>query len=382
MSEYQYYDFKAIDRALTKSEAAELRAISTRAVITSTSFTNHYEWGDLKANPLKLLEKYFDAFVYVANWGTRELYLRLPLKLIDLKLFRTMLPGEAAHMHSAGEYAIVAFESEVEADDWDDGTGWMGSLMSLRSDLLRGDLRCLYLGWLHSVESEDISAEAIEPAVPDGLNELSAPVESLIEFLGIDEDLVRVAAAVSAPLKAGPSNEELAAWIRSLPEKDKDDLLISAAAASQLGEQWKHSLLHRFRGQGVSESAQRRAPRRKAGDLLAAARVRAEERERQLSAERAVKAAQKKAREEAERAKYLDDLAKREGAVWKQVAAFVEERKPKDYDKAILLLKDLRDLAICRGREFAFNAALEELRTAHSSKSSFLRRLAEARLVE
>ena len=24
--------------------------------------------GDLKANPSKLLEKYFDAFVYVANW--------------------------------------------------------------------------------------------------------------------------------------------------------------------------------------------------------------------------------------------------------------------------------------------------------------------------
>jgi len=43
-----------------------------------TSFTNHYEWRDLKTDPLKLLEKYFDAFLYVANWGTRELYLRLP----------------------------------------------------------------------------------------------------------------------------------------------------------------------------------------------------------------------------------------------------------------------------------------------------------------
>ena len=70
MSEYQYYDFRSIDRALTRAEMAELRSISTRAVITSTGFTNHYEWGDLKANPLKLLEKYFDAFVYVANWGT------------------------------------------------------------------------------------------------------------------------------------------------------------------------------------------------------------------------------------------------------------------------------------------------------------------------
>ena len=68
MSEYQY-GFRAMDRALTRAEMAELRSISTRAVITSTSFTNHYEWGDLKANPLRLLEKYFDAFVYLAIGG-------------------------------------------------------------------------------------------------------------------------------------------------------------------------------------------------------------------------------------------------------------------------------------------------------------------------
>ena len=94
MSEYQYYDFKAIDRALTKAEMTALRSISTRAVITSTSFTNHYEWGDLKADPLKLLAKYFDAFVYVANWGTREFHLRLPQELVDSKQLKAMLPGE------------------------------------------------------------------------------------------------------------------------------------------------------------------------------------------------------------------------------------------------------------------------------------------------
>jgi hypothetical protein len=45
-----------MDRALTKAEMAALRSISTRAVITSISFANHYESGDLKADPLKLLE--------------------------------------------------------------------------------------------------------------------------------------------------------------------------------------------------------------------------------------------------------------------------------------------------------------------------------------
>jgi hypothetical protein len=210
VSEYQYYDFKAIDRALTRTEMAALRAISTRAIITTTSFTNHYEWGDLKADPLKLLEKYFDAFVYAANWGTREFHLRLPQGLVDFKQLKSILPGKAEHVRSAGKFVIVAFESEVESDDdWDDGTGWMGSLVSLRSDLLRGDLRCLYIEWLRCAQNEEFSGDALEPPVPAGLRELSAPLDSLIEFLGIDEDLIEVAAVASAPLKAGTSRKEL-----------------------------------------------------------------------------------------------------------------------------------------------------------------------------
>ncbi len=41
MSEYQYYEFVAIDQPLSADEQAELRAISTRALIAPTSFVNH-----------------------------------------------------------------------------------------------------------------------------------------------------------------------------------------------------------------------------------------------------------------------------------------------------------------------------------------------------
>jgi hypothetical protein len=63
------------------------------------------------------------------------------------------------------------------------------------------------------------------------------------EFLGIDENLVKVAATVSAPLNAGPDREELATWIQSLPEKEKNNLLV--AAVSGPGERWKNGLLRR-----------------------------------------------------------------------------------------------------------------------------------------
>jgi hypothetical protein len=47
---------------------AELRALSTRATITPTRLQNVYHWGDFKGDPSTWMEKYFDAFVYVANW--------------------------------------------------------------------------------------------------------------------------------------------------------------------------------------------------------------------------------------------------------------------------------------------------------------------------
>ena len=78
MSEYQYFEFAAIDRPLTDGEMAALRAVSTRAVITPSGFVNHYEWGGLKADPLDWMRRYFDAFVYLADWAHCRFALRLP----------------------------------------------------------------------------------------------------------------------------------------------------------------------------------------------------------------------------------------------------------------------------------------------------------------
>ena len=72
---------------------------------------------------------------------------------------------------------------------------------------------------------------------------------------------------------------------------------------------------------------------------------------RKLNAQRAAEAAEKKAKEEANRALYLDNLAKREKAVWKQVDAHIQKRQPNDHDRAVKLLTDLHDLAVRQGDE-------------------------------
>ena len=79
MSEYQYYEFQAVDRPLTREQISVLRAYSSRAQITASSFIVDYSYGGFKGNPEKWLEQYFDAFLYLANWGTHHLMLGLPI---------------------------------------------------------------------------------------------------------------------------------------------------------------------------------------------------------------------------------------------------------------------------------------------------------------
>jgi hypothetical protein len=375
VSEYQYYEFRTIDRPLTEADVDALRSISTRAEITSTGFTNHYEWGDLKADPFRLLEKYFDAFVYGANWGVRRFWLRLPRAWIEYETVRRMVPGDTVWARRTGQHVIVGFDvSELELDDFDDGTGWMGTLVSLRSDLLRGDLRCLYLGWLLCAQIGEFDEERSEPPVPAGLRQLSAPLQSLIDFLCIDQDLVETAAAISVPLEVGQGREELAAWIRGLPETEKDNLLLTAALES--GERLRNELLHRFHRENQPLDQSKNARQlRTVGDLLSAARAREEERAQRLEAERAIEMTRKKAEAEAERARYLDQLAKHESATWDQVTAHIQKRQPRAYEQAIRLLIELRDLAVRQGLETAFKAKIERLRATHIAKTSFLDRL-------
>ena len=63
MSEYQYYEFAAIDKPLNEKDMKALRNLSTRAQITPTSFVNEYNWGDFRGKPLSLVEKYFESLV-------------------------------------------------------------------------------------------------------------------------------------------------------------------------------------------------------------------------------------------------------------------------------------------------------------------------------
>ena len=67
MSEYQYYEFQAVDRPLSSKEMATLRSYSTRARITPASFVNDYSWGTSRAMRTPGWNGISTPF-YLANW--------------------------------------------------------------------------------------------------------------------------------------------------------------------------------------------------------------------------------------------------------------------------------------------------------------------------
>jgi hypothetical protein len=365
MSEYQYYEFLALDRPLTAKQIDEVREFSSRAEISSTSFVNEYHWGDFKGDPARFLERYFDVMLYYANWGTHRLMMSIPADAIDSTMLEHYCVGDCASFRQKGSKLILDFASEDEAGEYEeDESGSLASLAPIRDELLRGDFRPLYLGWLLSVQSREVDEDEAQPPVPPGLAKLSAAQESLADFLRLDRDLLAAAARRSAALHVEP--DDVRSMVAGLSPAERDELL---AAFLQADDPHLAARTRRRLRPPLPELTGA-MPGGTVGELLAEvdqAREQREAEEQRIASEK--------------RRQHLESIGHRGEAAWRDVNERIDRKNAQGYDEAIALLIDLRDVAVSTGALDAFTRRVHEIRARYANRPSFQERLVKQKLI-
>jgi hypothetical protein len=385
MSEYQYYEFAAVERPLSPKQQSELRRHSSRAVITPGGFVNEYHWGDLKGDPLAWMRRYFDAHVYSSNWGSCRLMLRLPLESLDrTALDDHLLPSQTG----AGSGFSDAFAATADARHWildwsfnddsgehdrfwmgTDGPGWMARLLPLREELLRGDTRPLYLGWLARVDAGELGGDDPEPPLPAGLATLTPAQQALAEFLMVDPDRL-AAAAETSPAAQEAEAVTLDAWLDSQsPGAMRSALRLLVQGKSHEAERAvRRDFLDWQRAQQPTVAApERRSVARIEQRVETARRTRLERERRAREAE--------DARRRAERARHLASVADEADRHWRMIDTTLQRGSGAAYDEALERLGELSEALGAAGREADFRRRLAALMRKHGKRPAWRARL-------
>ncbi|MGI0494833.1 hypothetical protein ACN4EG_23865 [Alkalinema pantanalense CENA528] len=370
MSEFQFYEFQAIDRPLSATDKQHVQSLSSRVKLTGTNAQFVYHYGDFRGDPEKLLDRCFDLMVYVANFGIRQLMIRFPKNLVDRSIFDPYCVEDCIEVKVTTKSIILNIGIHQENYyGWLEETSYAADLLALREDLIQGDLRVLYLAWLAAGFGEDIPEDPedlIEPPVPANLKKLSPALKAFAALFEIDADLIGAAAQAS---KAGTApTEPIAEWVAALPEADRNAYLVRAAAGEPIGGELLLDLRQRF---GQSATVSSTSPGRSLAELVELAT--STQKTREAKARKAAAAA---------RQKYLQEIAPQADQLWQQAMQLIELKQSKPYDEAVAHLVDLRDVAAMQGKLDAFLKRIQDLHAKYPTRSGLLNRLREANLLK
>lgn len=166
MSEYQYYEFQTIDRPLTAEQQAALRKLSKRVELSATRAAFNYAYGGSIGEPLHVLEQHFDALLYIANWGSKQLAFRLPRGSIESAQLEPYLLGDeesyVGDLQVTRQHLILNLETrEEEGFGWIEGEGLLDPLIPLRE--ARGET---HVGIALLRQLRELGGASTTPAAP------------------------------------------------------------------------------------------------------------------------------------------------------------------------------------------------------------------------
>lgn len=385
MSEYQRYEFMTVDRPLTQQQLSAVNRLSSHIEANSTHALIEYNWGDFKHDPINVLYKYFDGFLYWANWGTPQFALRFPHGALPDDLIKYYDFDEFVTFTQHPDYDIL----DIHFDEWEALDEWveydLGSMIGVREELMEGDLRPLYIAWLacqstleggyydeeeYSGEEEDEDEEGEDDElrgvmpVPPGLGELTAAQQALAELLRLPEELLLAAAQYSSSIKPS-ANDDFVAWIELLPQERRKDYLVRLVH-NEPGLSRKLVKELRQLGRGETNETLPEGKRVTYATLLAESKGIKARRERE-----------RREQERQARLRHLQDLHEHLDTYWRQVEKEASRGNASGYDEAVRLLVDLRDVANHFKETQQFQARFRTWVQSHTRRPALLRRLHE-----
>lgn len=370
MSEYQFYEFRSLDKALSDADQAYARSLSSRAIVSSTTAQFNYSYSAFRGDPVKLLDRCFDLMLYVANFGTRRLMIRFPKNLVSLAAFKPYCDDHSITVASTPKSIIL--DINLNSEDyytWIEGEEhWLSGLVDLREELLKGDFRLLYLAWLRSGFVEDGGEDPEdmpEPPVPPNLKKLSPALKRFAELFLVDADLIAAATEVSPTLKE--AEEPIEEWIAAMSEAERNRYLLKAIQGdAHVGAELMQHL------RKVNDSKPMNAyvaTERTLANLI----EHAQEQKKQHIQKEQAKAAQA-------RRKQLEAIAPHVDSLWEKIHQLIALKQANPYDEAVNLLKDIRDLAELKGTQGKFQEKIVQLKRDYSNRPGLLTRLQKARI--
>jgi len=373
MSEYQFYEFRAIDKPLSKEDKIQIGSWSSRSNPSNTGVVFSYNYGDFPRDEITVMEKYFDAMFYISNLGTTRLIFKFPKALLKLNEIKQYCSEDGLKIIEKPDFILLDISfSEEDSGRWMDGEDWLVSLISLRDDILNEDYRCLYLNWLqNNSPSADghwgsLNQGKLEPHVPNLLNELNGALQEFVTVFGIEKDYITVATE-NSKLQYQERPIDLAPNLDKLSEKEKTEFLLRLLDEEPFLNIKLKTRLKEFTD--TNETSIKEEPRRTIGEIIQKVNKIKQERKNKAKIER-----------EEKQLKKLIKLEGQEIEVWAKVPQLISEKNTKAYDQVILLLKDLKELSIYKNRFKDFCEKIELIKINNSRLSGLTSRLNDAKL--
>ncbi|ENM5739828.1 hypothetical protein AB1F87_003410 [Vibrio mimicus] len=370
MSEYQYYKFERLEGYLDAKARQALRAISSRAEISATSFQVYYNYSDLKAEPSELMLKYFDIGFYYADWGSIDAYIKLPARTIPDALLGFSSDGLYVHQSDEWQMLIFSIEEYDEYFDDENADDFFQHLASLRSELIQGNWCLVYFMWLKECDfNEEIDGV---PLIYFDFEHLSEEVKAFAALYDIPLAWVKALAMV---LNAQPSHQakqaqfQFDAWLHNLTEAERNTLLSTLFEQGQLT---RHQALAMTRKESANKDEAYQywlTP-----DVITPF---IEQAQSQLQQEQAEALAKKMAIEKAEKEKALTDIYNQRERCWQQAQEQADRTCASGYDAASHYLHQLNEAYQFKGDSPAFEQRFKRFVVANNSRKALLNRLSE-----